>query len=243
MLDSYDEIGKLLSMMNAEREVSVYRGAEHEIPDESTPVVSAGADLIVREAMVDDPAPLFVIFLGPITDLACAYLMKPAIAGRLTAVWIGGGQYPYGGKEFNLGNDIHAANAVMASPLELWQIPINVYTAMRTSLAELALKVKPYGRIGEYLFQQMIEYNMAHGSDPHFPKGEMWSLGDSPAVSVLLDPHRFCYELRPAPRINPDMTYTKAGNSRLIRVYNEIDARFTLEDMFAKIALFHHSLL
>ncbi len=73
---------------------------------------SEGARLIVREAMKDDPRPLYVTFFGPLTDLASAYLMEPRIAGRLTAIWIGGGAYPAGSPEFNLGNDVNAANEV-----------------------------------------------------------------------------------------------------------------------------------
>jgi len=55
--------------------------------------------------MKEDPLPLFVIFQGPLTDLASAYLQEPGIADRLTAIWIGGGTYPQGNDEFNLSND------------------------------------------------------------------------------------------------------------------------------------------
>jgi inosine-uridine nucleoside N-ribohydrolase len=73
--------------------------------------------------MKDDPRPLYVLFLGPLTDLASAYLQEPRIANRLTAIWIGGGAYPSGSIEFNLSNDIHAANVVFSSPIPLWQVP------------------------------------------------------------------------------------------------------------------------
>lgn len=237
MQESYEEVRHLLSLMKLEPEVPVYKGAEHAMPDERTPVPSEGAELIVREAMADDPLPLYVIFLGPVTDLASALLLEPRIAGRLTAVWIGGGAYPEGGREFNLQNDIPAANAVMASSVPLWQVPRSVYTTIRVSLAELALKVRPYGQVGRYLFDQMVEFNDRHAGNPRFPKGEMWALGDSPAVSLLIDHHEYGFEMRPAPRIAEDMSYEHRPTDRLIRVYHDVDPRFTLEDMFAKIAL------
>jgi inosine-uridine nucleoside N-ribohydrolase len=239
MLDSYHECVKLLSLMNMSEEVALFKGAEHAMPDEQTPVMSEGAELIIREAMSEDTAPLYVIFLGAITDLASAYLMEPQIAGRFTVIWIGGGHWPAGESEFNLSRDIDAANVVMDSAIPLWQVPRTVYTTIRVSLAELALKVRPYGGIGHYLFQQMIDFNHEHGSNPRFPKGEMWSLGDSPAVSLLLDYHDYGYEMKPAPRFAKDMTYEHRQTDRLIRVYHFVDPRFTLEDMFAKIALFH----
>lgn len=237
MLESYDEVQHVLSLMGLQGQFPVLKGAAERLPDETTAVPSEGADFIVQEAMKEDPMPLYVIFLGPITDLAAAYLKEPRIADRLTAVWIGGGQYPYGEREFNLLNDIPAANVVMNSQIPLWQIPRNVYSTIRVSLAELALKVRPYGKVGQYLFEQMVEFNDKLAGNPRFPKGEMWALGDSPAVSVLLDAHEYGYDLRPAPRITPDMRYVHHQQTRLIRVYHTIDARFTLEDMFAKLAL------
>lgn len=237
MQESYDECAKILELMELTNEVPLYRGAETKIPDEQTPVDSEGADLIIREAMADSDKPLYVIFLGPLTDLASAYLKEPAIENRLTAIWIGGGAWPDGESEFNLSNDIDAANVVMRSNIPLWQVPRNVYSTIRVSIAELAVKVKPYGKIGEYLFQQLYDFNFKMKDNMRFPKGEMWSLGDSPAVSLLLDPHEYHYEMKPAPRITPDMRYVHYQKERLIRVYNYVDPRFTLEDMFAKLKL------
>lgn len=239
MEDSYEEIVKLLDLMNLSGEVAVYKGAEKALPDEKTPVMSEGAELIIREALADDPHPLYVVFLGPITDLASAYLHEPAIADRLTAVWIGGGAYPHGEREFNLQNDIHAANVVFGSLIPLWQIPRNVYTKMRVSIAELMVKVKPCGPLGEYLVRQLLDVNSQHANNPRWPKGEMWSLGDSPAISVLLDDHEYHYTYRPAPRVTPDMLYVHPQTERLIRVYDYIDPRFTLEDLYAKLQLYY----
>ncbi|AGC69293.1 hypothetical protein Cst_c23330 [Thermoclostridium stercorarium subsp. stercorarium DSM 8532] len=234
MQESYEECVKILELMDLTSEVKVYHGAEAKIPDEHTPMPSESADLIIREAMSDSDKPLYVIFLGPLTDLASAYLKEPAIENRLTAIWIGGGAWPNGEREFNLGNDIDAANVVMRSNIPLWQVPRNVYTTMRVSLA---VKVKPYGKIGEYLFRQLYDLNFKLKDNMRFPKGEMWSLGDSPAVSLLLDPHEYHYEMKPAPRITPDMRYVHYQNERFIGVYNYVDPRFTLEDFFAKLKL------
>ena len=56
--------------------------------------------------------------------MATALLLEPRIAERdLNVVWIGGGPYPEGGIEYNLSNDIAAANAVFASRLRVWQVP------------------------------------------------------------------------------------------------------------------------
>ncbi|WP_235941783.1 nucleoside hydrolase [Paenibacillus puerhi] len=241
MQESCNEVEKLLSLMDLQGQVPVYRGAAKALNDERTPERSEGAEAIIREALADDAAPLYVVFLGPLTDLAAAYLLEPAIAGRLTAIWIGGGHWPKGGWEYNLMNDIHAANVVFSSGIDLWQVPHTVYTTIRVSLAELAHRVKPCGELGSYLFQQLVDFNDWAGRafpDAPWPKGESWSLGDSPAISLLLDDHEYGYELKPAPQITEDMYYVHNQSDRMIRVYHHVDARYTLEDMFAKLALY-----
>ena len=93
----------MVAAMALDEPATILHGAPHALPNQTTPVVSKGAECIVREAMKDDDRPLFVLLLGPLTDLASALLMEPRIAGRVTAIWIGGGAYPVGGPEFNLG--------------------------------------------------------------------------------------------------------------------------------------------
>lgn len=237
MQESYDEVVKLLDLMNLSGEVKLFKGAEKAMPDEETPAMSEGAELIIREALSGDPRPLYVVFMGPITDLAAAYLKEPAIADRLTAVWIGGGAWPHGEEEFNLSNDIDAANVVFRYNIPLWVIPRNVYSTMRVSIAELAVKVKPYGDVGAYLFNQLVDFNHRMGGFSRWPKGEMWSLGDSPCISVLLDEHEYGYKMLPAPRITNDMRYVHYQEERMLRVYHFIDPRFTLEDLYAKLQL------
>jgi inosine-uridine nucleoside N-ribohydrolase len=242
MEESYAEVKHVLRLLGEAGEVPVYKGATHALKDEHTPVVSEGAEAIIREALTDDPHRLFVVFLGPLTDLASAYLMEPRIADRLTAIWIGGGPYPNGRNEFNLSNDIHAANVVMGSRIPLWQVPQNVYSTMRVRLAELEARVSPHGEIGKYLFEQLIQFNddNAHG----WPRGECWGLGDSPVVSLILDDLEFSdgFVTVPAPRITPEMHYVHYQTERMIRVYRNVDVRFTLEDMYAKLELFSKKL-
>ncbi len=237
MQESYDEVVKVLSLMDMQEEVEVFKGATKAFANESTPEMSAGAELIVREAMSDDPRPLFVTFQGPITDMAAAYMANPEIAGRVTAIWIGGGAWPVGGQEFNLGNDVHAANVVLKSDLDLWMVPRNTYSTMRVSLAELQARVEPYGEIGAYLFRQLVEFNDRMGNNLVWPLGESWCLGDSPTIGLIMDPQEFDYDWVPAPIVTEDLRYVHGQNNRPIRVYNKIDVRFILEDFFSKMQL------
>ncbi|MGI6652789.1 MAG: nucleoside hydrolase [Christensenellales bacterium] len=238
---SYKELELIFDTMGFDKAGMIHRGADHALPDTHTAVPSPGAELIICEALKDDLRPLFVTFMGPLTDLAAAYLMEPAIKGRLTAIWIGGGAYPDGGAEFNLGNDIHAANVVLSSGITLWQVPKNVYEMMGVSMAELELRVRPYGAIGAYLCDQLQEHAFEPGPvRSSFRTGETWVLGDNPTIGLILYEHRCLYEMRPAPFIEQDMRYRHSDDNPEIRVYKAVDSRLILEDMYAKIALFHH---
>jgi inosine-uridine nucleoside N-ribohydrolase len=90
--DSHDEVLKILDLMQLTGQVPVYAGAPTALPDEKTPVDSPGARFIIEEALKDDPRPLHVAFLGPLTDMGSALLLEPSIAERsVRVVWIGGG--------------------------------------------------------------------------------------------------------------------------------------------------------
>lgn len=251
MMKSYEELENVIDLMELDREVPVYKGAEHSMTEYGKPVDSEGARFIIEEAMKDEETPLFVGFQGTLTDLAAAILIEPRIAKRMTAVWIGGGAYPGGEWEFNLSQDIIAANTVFASELNLWQIPISSYRFIRTSMAELERRVKPCGKIGKYLFDQMLACHMARAMDDTFSEGteesfiylfdnypmESWCLGDQPIMSVMLDPHSQEYEMVPAPQFSEDMFYIHNTDNRPIRVYKHIDSYLTMEDFFAKLEM------
>lgn len=233
MQDSYDEIKKVLSMLGMEK-IPVFRGGEKALESENVAMESEGARLIVEEAMKEDERPLYLAFLGPLTDMASALLMEPAIAEKnITVIWIGGRDWPTGGWEYNLKNDVCAANVVFKSDVQLWQVPRNVYRMMPVSHAELWTRVRPHGEIGRYLAEHVVEFNNEWTSRP----GEYRILGDSPAVGIMLYPDCGEWEWKPAPEFDETMNYIHTGKHRPIRVYKNIDARFILEDLYAKLEL------
>ena len=230
---SYEEIELLLEKMGLTGKVPVLRGAPHGLSDEHTPIDSEAARFIIEEAHKPG-APLYIISIGAITDLASAYLIDPTIAdGICTSVWVGG-TMPNGGMEFNLFNDILAANVMMDSQIDTWLLPVNATAPMRMAFSELYLRVYPYGAFGRYLVEQMMEHNRL----AKWPNGESWIVWDIAAVAVLLDPHEYQYKVINAPRFDDkDMTFIDPGREHFIRVYDRVEPRFALEDMFCKIAL------
>jgi purine nucleosidase len=153
----------------------------------------------------------------------------------VVVVWIGGmaheGVDPsYGGIEFNLRNDITAANIVFDSRIELWQVPANVYSAVSVSYTELEEKIGGTSKLADYLIRQLVEWNATWHPEPI----ESRSLGDSPAVSLILNPRGGSFRTIPAPRFDQEGKYV-SGSGHPVRVCESVDVRFLLEDMFAKI--------
>lgn len=235
------EINKVLDLMHLSGKYPVFCGAEEGLVDEKTPIVNDAVKFIIEEAMKDDPRPLFIGMQGAITDLASAILVEPRICERMTCIWIGGGDYPEGESEFNLMNDVNGANVVFGSSMPVWQVTKSVYKQFAITLAELQVRVRPYGKIGNYLFQQMVDFNNLCAGNAHWPHGEIWALGDEGCIAALMQEseRKALWDDIPAPRFAEDMTYihNPEESKKTVRVYKMMDSRLDLEDLFAKLQI------
>ena len=238
---SYDEIMTILNCMDIE--VPVFMGEEESVDKAGwQSKLSEAAEFIISEALREDNKPLYILCQGAITNLAAALHKNPEIKDKLTIIWIGthGTQKrkaPF--REFNAGNDVKAANFVLESGAEIWLVPSDVYTTITVGLAELKVKVLPCGSIGKHLYENMIEYNLSPNAG--WTQGESWSLGDSPAIALAINPGCGKFENEPAPHVNDDTTSTLRPGNPVIRVYKSVDSRYILEDFFAKLKLFSES--
>lgn len=248
MQQSYDEICNVLQLMGLREDYPVYKGVVDHLKDEKTPECSDAGKFIAEQAlkMKGGDEKLFVVVLGAISNVADALLMHPEIEDKIAVIWIGGGAYPEGSWEFNLNGDLNASNVVFDSNIELWQVPCNVYSMMKVSFMELYEKVSHCGEIGRYLYTNLLRVNnkICHiplfGGMATYPGGESWQLGDSPAVGLLMTDHCYDYTVMPAPRVDEEGHYLlRPANKRTIRVYNFVDSRMILEDLFEKIKYYY----
>ena len=252
---SYEEIRRVMNLMDVEDSgIKVLHGAKQAMVDIHTPVDSEGARFIVEEAMKDDSRPLFICGQAACTNIASAYLMEPRIARKVVVIWIGGRPYPEGGFEFNQNNDLNAVRVLFQSDLELWQVPFNVYTAMKISFFEMLNHVYPCGKIGEYLVKHTMEVSggisdnvigsrgsdMSKGAAITSFGGELWSLGDSVCVGLMMNNTlgKFHVEKAPDELDNRGFYEWSGRKGREIRVYDTIDNRFIIQDMFEKFQFY-----
>lgn len=242
----------ILELLDKRDDVAVYEGAATGLTDTATPNPSAGAEAIVSEAMrTDTDLPLFVTIGGGLTELASAYLLEPGISDRLTAIWIGGPEYPElgphperpgagPGPEYNLNIDRRAAQVVFNdSPIPLWQVPRNAYRQALVSMSELKMRLRRCGPVGEHLYDALLR---VFETDPR-GLGETYLLGDNPLVLLTALLSQFepassssAYAVIRAPWIDDDGAYRQRSDGRPIRVYTRLDVRLMTEDLYAKLA-------
>ena len=233
---SYREIEKVLTLAEIE-DVPFFRGCVSPLRSPGDIPESEGTAFLISQAR--QPGKLYIAVQGAMTNVAAAINAAPDIAANLVILWNGGGPYPKGRPEFNVMQDPDAVRAVLASNAEIWQTDQSVYCTLEVTLAELKSRVGSCGKIGRYLVEQLeaenqIEYN------PNFllRSGENWVLGDNTTAAVLLmNRLRGNWHVDHAPIIKEDLTYQANPNGKLIRVYDSIDVRMTLEDLYAKLSL------
>lgn len=233
---SYREIEKVLTLAEIE-DVPFFRGCVSPLRSPGDTPESEGTAFLISQAR--QLGKLYIAVQGAMTNVAAAINAAPDIAANLVILWNGGGPYPKGRPEFNVMQDPDAVRAVLASNAEIWQTDQSVYCTLEVTLAELKSRVGSCGKIGRYLVEQLeaenqIEYN------PNFllRSGENWVLGDNTTAAVLLmNRLRGNWHVDHAPIIKEDLTYQANPNGKLIRVYDSIDVRMTLEDLYAKLSL------
>ena len=157
MNQSYDEIRRILSLMNEETEGRVFRGSPRYLRSREEPVKSSAAEDLIRRCMTSEE-PLYVVAIGALTNIASALIMEPKIADRMVLVWLGGHMPAYGhGIEFNLIQDVFAAQTVFDSGVPMIWVPCNnVASHLTISESELRLYLARKGPVSDALCSRVF---------------------------------------------------------------------------------------
>jgi len=246
---SVSRANEIIDIVGRTGQITVKPGASGPMSDPGTAIESEGAALIIEEAHKATPErPLYLLFGGPLTDIASAWLMDPSISKNVILLWIGGQEYEFGHPfppehfkgnnlvEYNLRLDVNAAKTVFNdSDLTIWQIPRDVYRQSLYSMAEIEEKIAPLGKIGEYLSGKLGGF--ARMADTYV-------LGDSPlclisTLTTTFEPGAAgCfYETTKAPHITDQGLYDFSEPNRDIIVYKTIDTRLLFGDMESRFRL------
>ena len=232
MEKSYEEIIRLLDRLGVQDRDRVFRGSNRYLPSRTEPVESEAARQIVEMSKEGD-GPLYVTPIGAITNVASAILMDPSIIERIAVVWLGG-QPPHWptAREFNLKQDVPAAQVVFDSGVPFVQIPCaGVASHLLTTIPEMEVYVKPHGEIGKFLFKTYETYR----KDPFARSKEIWDIS---ATGWLIDDSWAPTHQVASLILTDQVTWSVDPGRHPIRIAHSVKRDAIFGDLFKKLALF-----
>lgn len=233
MQKSYDEILRLLRLMEGSAGVPALRGSERFLVENGGAYVDSPAarDLVARALSWERENPLYVVALGAITNIASALLMAPEIAQRICVVWLGGHAFHWPDtREFNLYQDIPAARAVLESGCPLILVPCQGVTSHLLA-APAELREALGGR--NALCDALVELFCAYTDDPFGWAKELWDVGP---IGLLINPAWAPTVTVPCPGISEDGYWTRDFRRHPIRVVYRVNRNAIFRDMYRKLA-------
>lgn len=235
---SYHEILKVYSLLGQSSVGKVWRGSATYLPSLAEPVRSAAVDHLIACARATD-APLYVLALGCVTNIASALLLAPDLVERLVVVWTSGypSHAPYTNYSFNLEQDLLASQVLLNSGVPHVYLPgYHVGAQLRLSLAEVERYVKGQGAMGDYLHQLFTENPLwpllgLNGNGPH-----SWVIWDVINVAWVLNPDWVPSGLTPTPWLGADRRWRVDPERHLMREAYAVARDPIFNDFFSALA-------
>lgn len=238
MEKSYDEILRILKFLDRRHEGFVFRGSDRFFEAARRPIDSPAARNLIEKALRPRQTPLYVLTVGCPANVSSAILMEPKIKEKIVVVWLGGTTHEWpSAREFNLQQDIHASRVLFDSGVPLVQIPTkNVSEHLRTTRPEVERFLKGRSRLGDYLFDQFVEYYNDHTKGR--PQPYTWSkvIWDISAVAWIINPQWVPSALVPSPVLTDDFRWKQVSGRHVIRVATNVQRDPVFFDLFEKLA-------
>lgn len=233
MEKSYQEILKVLDLAEAPAyKECVFKGADRFLEDPRAPGISDASQDLIRRAMDHSPAsPLYVIGIAAATNIASALLQRPEIRDRIVIIWLGGSAYHrMEQEEFNLIEDVPAAQALFNSGAPLVQLPCwGVVEHFTVSKSELEQYLLPANPLCQYLAANVIREVGSYSRDLCWSK----TIWDVTAVAWLLnDGGRFMEDQLVRAPVPLKAGYEFPDGRHLMRYVRHIQRDALVSDLF-----------
>ncbi|SDM67372.1 nucleoside hydrolase [Kriegella aquimaris] len=229
MQKSHEEILRLMEKLGINPKGLVHKGSEDFLKDYTQPLQSDAAKDLIKKAMASE-GPLYVLTLGAPTNVASAILLEPKIINKIVVVWLGGKGLDWKtAYEFNLKQDLLSSKVLFDSGVPLIQLPTEPVTShLQTTIPELETYLKGQGAIGDYL----IDIFKAYHKDHYAYSKIIWDIS---AIAYAVNPSWFQSEIRHAPILTDQITYSFDNSRHFYRTVTFLNRDKIFGDMFRKI--------
>lgn len=231
MQRSYDEILRLLSMMNRAEAHTVLKGSTRYLDMTAPEDSPAVRDLIERAMSSTVQDPLYVVAFAAITNIATAILLEPLIIEKIVVVWLGGHalHWPHT-REFNLRQDVLAARLVFDSGVPLVHIPCDgVTTHLQSTVAELEHYLAGKNALCDYLVGIVRDYE----GDPFAWSKVIWDIS---TIAYLVNPAWVPTMFVHSPVLTADVTWSVDPLRHLMRYAYHVYRDPILGDLFRRLS-------
>ena len=231
MEKSYDEILKVLEVMKYKAPNGfVKKGSKRYLRSVSTPCENDATYDLIDKAMAAEDS-LYVVAIGALTNIASAILIEPQILKKIIVVWLGGHALHWPDTaEFNLKQDVPAANVIFDSRVPLVLLPCRGVTShLSTTVPELEKYIGDASPIGAYLTQIVRE---SAGEAPARSK-VIWDIA---TIAYLINASWIQTRVVSSPRVSSQMTWDFDETRHSIKYAYGVDRDAIFADMFEKIA-------
>ena len=230
MEKSYNEIFRIMKLVDPDANIPVYRGSTSFLTDKNTPVESPACDNIVNTVMNSDEL-VYIVAVGAITNVASAIIKCPEIVNRTVVIWLGGHALHWQDtREFNLKQDVAAAQIVLDSKVPFVQIPCNgVCTEFLTTVPELEYYLRGKNELCDYLIDIVRSYTKK-------PYGWSKVVWDVTAIAAIVEPSALDMVIIPTPILTNDCHFAKDDARHPFIYVRRIRRDPIYADMFEKLA-------
>jgi len=220
----------------------LFEGSNLPLENDHAPRGNAGVDFIIESSrsFVPDHR-LFVLAIGAATDVASVILQDPTVVDRIQVVAMGFRDWPDGGDEFNVANDVKAWQVILRS-----RVPVVIgcgnvcQAALALTPAQAKALVAARGPVGAWLWDEYQAWyfrNVKPLRRDDFSKP--WIIWDTITLAYVAGLTE--QKMVPRPVLRDDMVFDHVPTSDTITWITSVDSKRMWSDFAGKLDEFQRT--
>ena len=236
---SYDEILRVFGKLGISPDGRVGRGATAYMTALDSPQPTQSTEAIIDLAKSDD-APLYIVAIGCVTNVAAALLLAPEIVRDVVVVWTSA--YPSSAPHcnrpsLNLVQDTLASRLIFDSGVPHVYLPgYHVGAQLRVSRPEMEAFVRGRSAIGDYLYKLYTGNPLHEMFAIEDAERRTWVIWDIINIAWLLNPGWVPTRLTPSPILDEELYWRHEPGRHLMREAYDVQRDEIFIDLYDKIA-------